>query len=272
MRNGAVLLGIGVVLALALLMGAPRGTTLAQVGGEEDTATPTNTAEVSYFAIVLLEPTLTPTNTPTPTSTPTNTPTSTNVPYQIGTGNLSGGLAWWREENPFQYYMFIENIKFWQWFFNNSFTHINRYSILGVKVIWPGNPPPKTAFHTSWHAAPDYVNTRCHGPNGFTIDWNLPLRCAGDIGSGRHQDGIGAGSDVIIDQPGLYTVQYYVCQSPSASDCANGEWYFLASLQFTAVPPPSSMWDGVIPTPVGDETCTLVLTGVNRGRLECVKR
>jgi hypothetical protein len=243
------------------------------------TQTPTETPTIGLLLpLIMKQPTLTPTltNTATPTKTPTITPlpTSTHPAYTITTGHLSGNIALKDHPTVPQYYMNIEWIKFFEWFHNDSSSTVERYQITGVRVTWPDGV--RNAFHTTWTGAPDYIGVipphsgNCYGPNGNTLDWNLPLRCGVDIGSAQTEDHVGASSNIPVDTQGTYTMQYFVCQSASVSACQNGgEWHQLGgNLQFAAVPPPAE-WHIYAPPPTIGEICQLIVTDESHGRLEC---
>ena len=230
------------------------------------TSTPTKTPTVVWLLpFVAKQPTLTPTSTPTSSPTPILSPTPTHAPYTISTGHLSGLIYW--EEGRSQYYMTIEWIKFMQWFHNDSDSTIERYELSGVNVIWPDGV--RNAYHNTWTGAPDYIGSNCYGPSGPTLDWSLPLRCAGDTGSAQVEDHIGASSNIPVDTPGQYTLQYYVCQSTSVNACENnGEWHKLGpDLTMVAVPPPQEL-HSLPATPIGD-VCQLALTDESHGSLQC---
>jgi hypothetical protein len=277
----AIILTAGLIFAAAALASVhqPSATSAKALAGEP-TANATVLLHFPVFAMQLTHtPTATPTETQTPEPTTTGTPTSTgttpptDVSYPVSTGHLSGGIEWKDQENGHpkdHYYMYIEWIKFFQWIFNDSSTTMERYKVLGVNVTWPD--PNRTAFHTSWTTAPDYAAPRCYGPNGNTLNWGIGLRCGADRGSAQSEDQIGGNNDVVVDTPGWYTLQYYVCQSATIEECHDdGEWHPLgASIQFRADPPPSS-WHVAPSTPKGD-VCRLVIIGPERGRLECAKR
>ena len=292
MRRYVILGVVAIVLVLAAVKSLSEGTaSAAPVAGNPatDTATPTATPTVGIMLPLILKQS-TPTPTPTigillplvvkqPTSTPTSTPTltmtatATHPPYVITTGHLSGQIALKDHPEIPQYYMNIEWIKFFNWIHNESSTTVERYQILGVQVTWPDGV--RNAFHTIWTGAPDYIggippgSANCYGPSGSTLDWNLPLRCAPDIGSAQTEDHVGASSNIPVDTPGIYTMQYYVCQSASVSACSNnGEWHPLGgSLTFTAVPPAQEL-HSLPMKPIGD-LCQLKLTGASQGSLHC---
>ena len=270
--------------------GTPTGTPTA-TGTPTITGTPTGTATTSPTATITRTPTTTPTigllfplilkqPTYTPTATRTNIPTitpsatSTHSHYTITTGHLSGNIFLKDHPDIPHYYMNIEWIKFFQWFHNDSGNTVERYQITGVRVTWPDGV--RNNFHTTWTGAPDYVggippnSANCYGPNGVTLDWGLPLRCAGDQGSGQTEDHVGASSNIPVDTQGTYTMQYFVCQSPSVSACqSGGEWHQLGdNLTFIADPPPPE-WHVNAPPPTGGEVCQLVMTDASHGHLDC---
>jgi hypothetical protein len=271
MRRPLILAAVLIIAAAGLATLQPSGKSYAG----ETTANPTVLVRFPVFAMQLTHtPTATPTVTQTPMPTITGTPTSTGttpptaVSYPVSTGHLSGGIYW--KENKTHYYMFIEWIKFMHWLFNDSGSTMERYKILGVNVIWPDGV--RNQFHTSWTTAPDYVAPHCFGPNGETLNWGIGLRCGVNQGSAESEDHIGGGNDISVDTPGTYTVQYYVCQSATMDECSQGgEWHQLGSnLQFIADPPPPG-WHVSPSAPTGD-VCSLVMTGMESGRLECVER
>jgi len=248
------------------------------------TATPTITPTVVWlFPFVAKMPTLTPTTTPTSSPTPTLSPSPTlppsptHPPYTITTGHLSGNISLKDHPQVPQYYMTTEWIKFYEWIHNDSDSTIERYQILGVRVTWPDGV--RNDFHTIWTGAPDYIggippgSANCFGPNGATLDWGLPLRCAPDSGSAQTEDHVGASSNIPVDTQGTYTMQYFVCQSTSVLECSNGgEWHKLGDdLQFVAVPPPAE-WHVIAPTPTTQEVCDLIMTDAAHGSLKCTIR
>jgi len=245
-----------------------RTATPTRTGTPTKTSTPTKTATIGVLLPIFVKvATFTPMPTITASPTRTPSPTVTQPPYIISTGHLSGQIYWKENRSIQQYYMNIEWIKFMQWFHNDSGTTIEPYEITGVRVWWPDGI--RNAFHTTWTGAPDYVGSNCFGPNGITLDWNLPLRCAGDSGSGQTEDHIGASSNIPVDTAGQYRLQYFVCQSSSVNACSNGgEWHQLGGdLTMVAVPPPEEI-HSVPSTPTGD-FCQLTMTDATHGSLTC---
>jgi|SRR5579859_270257 len=232
------------------------------------TATPTKTSTIGVLLPIFAKiATYTPSATSTTLPTRTPSPTPSQPPYTITTGHLSGQISWKDHPDIPQYYMNIEWIKFLAWLHNDSGNSIEPYEILGVRVYWPDGV--RNAFHTTWTGAPDYVGSNCYGPNGPTLDWSLPLRCAGDSGSGQTEDHIGASSNIPVDTAGQYRLQFFACQSGSVSACSNGgEWHQLGSdLTMVAVEPPSEI-HSVPETPTGD-FCQLTMTDATHGSLQC---
>jgi hypothetical protein len=283
MRKFAVLALVLLVILVAMftkpqtrpLSAAVPSDTPTMTGTPTETPTSTSTATATatfgklLFPLVLRQPTFTPTRTQTPTDTPPPTATPTHSPYNVTTGHLSGNIFW--KEGRSQYYMNIEWIKFIHWIFNTNGGSIERYQILGVNVAWPNGA--RNQFHTSWTGSPDYVSGNCFGPSGATLDWTLPLRCGSDQGAGQAEDHIGGGSsDISVDTPGTYTLQYFVCQSSSVNQCqSGGEWHKLGNdLQFVAVPPPPPV-RYLVPAPTGADVCQLIMSDDSHGRLLCVK-
>jgi hypothetical protein len=296
MRRYGIFIVVVLVLGFAALRSQPsRTVSAAPVAGiNTDTPTPTTTATPTATGTATSTQTETPTQTATPTSTPTigillpiimrmptstpsatftalpthtSSPTPTQPPYTITTGHLSGQIYWKDHPGFPQYFMNIEWIKFLAWFHNDSGSSIEPYEITGVRVTWPDGQ--RNAFHTTWTGAPDYVGSNCYGPSGPTLDWNLPLRCAGDSGSAQTEDHIGASSNIPVDTAGQYRLQYFVCQSTSVSACSNGgEWHQLgADLTMVAVPPAQEMHS--VPSPPTGQFCQLIMTDATRGSLQC---
>jgi hypothetical protein len=281
MRN---LAGVLLVLALLAVFLLPGISQPAQTRLVEDTAAasfgpfPNQTGTpVAALPVMAVMDTPTPTNTPTatitPTSTRTPTPTNTVVATATRTGvpgatGLDGRVLMEKQA----YYTHIEWIKFFIQIYNPTGQPI-AYTLLGINVWRDEIFDTNLGFHTSWTGAPDYVLSGCWGPTGFT-DWNRGpnYRCAPTSAEGWHQDHIGDASNLEIEVPGNYRVEFWACLS-GYDQCVHNQnptWRKLGpDAFFVANPAPAGAHAAAINTPMPQTTCFLITDDPENVYLKC---
>jgi hypothetical protein len=225
-----------------------------------------------YFPMIYKVPTLTPTVTRTPTITPSPTKTLTPVPATATRTGVPGATALQGRVvmQKARFYAVIE----WIWFYEQLYNPTGSpkpYTLLGVNVTGPNASWVNPRFHTSWTGSPDYVLSGCWGPNGDT-DWNqgFNYRCGLTSNDGWHTDHVGASSNVEINTPGHYWVEFWACIS-SYFECTtpgqNPTWLKLGDAQFDADPPPPGAH--AVATHMPQTKCGLITTDPNNIYLKC---